>query len=224
MFELLKKELATNSEQRREKITGAINAGDENYLKHYSTDHSLEQYDAGEITEDELKKRAIRRIDQGIKKHLEQDLAKLDAAEAAKAPDYIRVSVSYSRSVNGWNPHAAVWGTDYHTGAAYGGNYDKESAAVADALNQDAGIMRILYELKEAGLAAGKSDRSTTAYTGVDNREVLGYGAGYWVLPDFEGGVGVQSFWNILALAGYHLTEYHGKHDDGYTLERRPEK
>ena len=110
--------------------------------------------------------------------------------------------------------------TGTYYGTASGCGYDKESAAIAEAFNKCDSILKALYQLKENGLRAGKTDASKTACTGVDNRNICGYGSGYSVLPYFEGGVGASCFWSILKDCGYKTSGHHGKHSDFYSVEK----
>ena len=89
--------------------------------------------------------------------------------------------------------------------------YDKESAAIADALNQDAAVMRELYNLAEQALAVN-----------VKYRDFIGYGSGYNVVPYFEGGVGVSCFWAIFEKMGFVVRSAgSGRAFDCWVLERR---
>lgn len=72
-------------------------------------------------------------------------------------------------------------------------------------------------------LIVGLSDESKTACTGVDNRNICGYGSGYGVIPYFEGGVGVGCFWDILKRGGYTTRCNYGKHENYYTVSKESE-
>lgn len=115
-------------------------------------------------------------------------------------------------------------GVGYYNGSASGCGYDKESTAFASAAKGSFALKKILCELKEAALKEGKSDKSKTTYTGIDNREVCGYGAGYEPIPVFEGGVGMNSIISIFRKYGYKVVESHGKRYDSYELELRKEE
>ena len=106
------------------------------------------------------------------------------------------------------------------TGTASGCGYDKESAAVAEALNKCDSVLQLLYTYKENALAAGESDESKTASCGRSNGSIIGYGAGYGAIPYFEGGVGVSCFWSILKKCGFEVRGHHGTHSDFYTIEK----
>lgn len=191
-------------------------------LKANSTETRWKQYQAGTISREKAVELATKRATKEIEKKTAAKLAKLD--RVANAPDltFISVSVDWVRSRTwGYNPHVEVrTNTGTYYGTASGCGYDKESAAIADAFNKCDSILKALYQLKENGLRAGKTDASKTACTGVDNRNICGYGSGYSVLPYFEGGVGASCFWSILKDCGYKTSGHHSKHSDFYSVEK----
>lgn len=191
-------------------------------LKAHSTAHRWAQYTAGEITRKKAVELATKRATKDIKKKTAAKLAKLDRVKNAPDLVFISVSVDWIKSHTwGYNPRVEIrtnTGTFY--GTASGCGYDKESAAIADALNQCDSVLKALYLLKEKGLCSGLSDKSPTACTGVDNRTVCGYGAGYSVLPYFEGGVGASCFWSILKNCGFKTSVHHTKHADFYEITK----
>jgi hypothetical protein len=196
----------------------------DNGLKRYSTARRWEQYQAGEIDRAKACKFAIKRMSKKLEKETSLQLAHLEAVAKAPNVDYITVNVEYRKSYAwGYIPTAEVITSgenDIFTGYASGCGYDKESAAVAEAFNKSLGIMKVLYTLKEKALEAGENDKSETACTGHDNRNIIGYGAGYSVIPYFEGGVGVDCFWSILKKAGFKVSSNYGKHENFYRLNR----
>lgn len=191
-------------------------------LKANSTETRWKQYQAGTISREKAVELATKRATKEIEKKTAAKLAKLD--RVANAPDltFISVSVDWVRSRTwGYNPHVEVrTNTGTYYGTASGCGYNKESAAIADAFNKCDSILKALYQLKENGLRAGKTDASKTACTGVDNRNICGYGSGYSVLPYFEGGVGASCFWSILKDCGYKTSGHHTKHSDFYSVEK----
>lgn len=191
-------------------------------LKANSTETRWKQYQAGTISREKAAELATKRAIKQIKKETAAKLAQL--YRVANAPDlaFVSVSVNWVRSRTwGYNPHVEViTNTGTYTGMASGCGYDKESAAIADAFNKCDSILKALYRLKENGLKAGKTDASGRACTGVDNRNICGYGSGYSVLPYFEGGVGASCFWSILKNCGYKTRGHHTKHSDFYSIEK----
>lgn len=140
------------------------------------------------------------------KKATAERLQKLAEVEAAKMPAVIDISVTWHRSaVWGYNPLAEVFTERRRTyGTASGCGYDKESAAVASALNANPEALKIIYEYVEKG---GK----------------LPYGASIWAgLPSFDGGCGVSCYRSIFEACGYEWrTVGSGKLFNCYTIERR---
>lgn len=184
-------------------------------LKYNLTATRWQHYLKSEITRVKAVELAIKRYDRQKEKEMKKMLFWLD--DVANAPDltFMNVNVKFVRSATwGYNPHATVstnFGTFY--GKASGCGYDKESAAVAQALNQNASVMKVLYSLKEKALEKGISD----------NRTALGCGS-YGVVPYFEGGVGVGCFWKILKQAGFEIHETYGKHERIYNIYKGVEK
>ena len=234
MFEMLKERFVADCESRKENTKFFIQNGyceswaEENKkfsddgIRRYSTERRWQQYTAGEITREKAIeyaiKRSARKYDKKVIKGLDQLL------KVAKAPELTNanISVEYRKSSTwGHCPAVEVCSDNGITsGYASGCGYDKESAAVAQAFNKNYSFLKVLYTLKEEGLKNGVSDYSSTACTNVDNRDIIGYGSGYSVLPYFEGGVGVNCFWNILEKAGYTITSYYGKNNNFYSISR----
>lgn len=135
-------------------------------------------------------------------------LAKLTRAENAEPLENASISVEWKRSAMwGSNPTAVVianYDANHATeGRASGCGYDKESAAIATAVNASPSIMRILYEHAENG---GSFPYSVYTYAG---------------LPYFDGGCGVSCFRNVFAACGYRWEDgAHRKTFDVYTLTR----
>lgn len=195
----------------------------DNGLRRYSTETRWNQYQNGVISREKAVEFAVKRMlknkDNALIKKLDHLLRVADAPELLSAS----ISVEYSKSRTwGACPHAEVQSNNGKTfGYASGCGYDKESAAVAEAFNANDSFLKVLYILKESALAAGKSDVSKTACTGVDNRNIIGYGSGYSVLPYFEGGVGVNCFWHILEKAGYTVSCNYYKHSNYYVISKQ---
>lgn len=191
-------------------------------LKQYSTARRWEQYKAGEITREKAVELATKRALKEIEKDTAAKLARLDRVAAAPDLTFISISVDWVRSRTwGNNPHAeARTNTGTFNGTASGCGYDKESAAIAETLNQCDSVLKVLYTLKENGLRAGLSDKSKTAACGRYNGDICGHGAGYGAIPYFEGGVGVSCFWSILKKCGFSTSCQHGKHSDFYSVSK----
>lgn len=117
----------------------------------------------------------------------------------------IKISVEWKRnSTWGANPTAEVWvyhnGTcDYYTGHASGCGYDKESAAVAEAINKSVAFRHLLL-----------ANYNSLYY---------GFAKGYGSIPRFEGGVGMSCMYRFMKTIGARISESHGKHYDFYDYE-----
>lgn len=196
-------------------------------IRKYSTDYRWEQYQSGKISREKAVEYAVVRTLKKLEKELWTDLERLEAIENAKIPSFMSIKTEWVRSRTwGSNPHTEIYvqGDGVLEGRASGCGYDKESAAFASVAKSSFALKKILCELKEAALKEGKSDKSKTACTGIDNREVCGYGAGYEPIPAFEGGVGMNSIISIFRRYGYNVVESHGKRYDSYELELNKEE
>lgn len=191
-------------------------------LKQYSTDTRWHQFKKGIITREKAVEYATNRVIKQFDKELNNKLNQLERIAAAPDLEYISISIEWKHNKTwGNNPHVIVRSNiGIYTGTASGCGYDKESTAIAQAFNQCDSILKEIYILKEKGLKAGLNDYSSTACTGVNNSNICGYGAGYDVLPYFEGGVGVNSFWSILEKCDFEIHSYHTKKHDYYSIER----
>lgn len=191
-------------------------------IKQYSTARRWEQYRAGDITREKAVDLAERRAVKEIEKSRAGKISSLEAAANAPRVSSASISVEWTKSRTwGANPTAELLNIGYGrtVGHASGCGYDKESAAIAEAMNASPAALRVLYELGEAALERGESPRSASACTGYNWGKCIGYGAGYSVLPYWEGGVGSSCFWDILKKAGYTVRHAgSGKTFDCYTF------
>lgn len=234
-FTLIKKEVTEDATKRTQDTAHYIEFGympswaaehhndSDRGLKQYSTATRWEQYTSGKITREKAVELATRRATNEIAKATAEKLAKLDRIAQAPELSFITICVEWKRSsVWGYNPTAtATTNTEFASGHASGCGYDKESAAIADALNDCDSVLKVLYTYKERQLEAGETDESKTASCGRSNGSIIGYGAGYGAIPYFEGGVGASCFWAILKKCGFITRENHsGKHSNFYSVER----
>lgn len=202
----------------REQVTSDPDRG----LREHSTATRWNQYKAGVITREKAVELAQKRFSRQHEKDVSKKVRHIENVAAAPDLKYICVYVQYKKSSYwGYCPSVEVdTNNGLFTGYASGCGYDKESAAVAEAFNKDLSILKALYTLKENGLVAGLSDYSQSACTGVDNRNICGYGAGYSVLPYFEGGVGVNCFWAILKKCGFETKCRYTKSANFYNVDK----
>ena len=148
----------------------------------------------------------IKKHTRRAKKATAERLQKLKEVEDAELPQVINISVEWHRStVWGYNPTATITAERHRTyGKASGCGYDKESAAVAEALNANPEVMKIIYKY-------------------VDDGGSLPYGASVWAgLPSFAGGCGIGCYRSIFEKCGYEWRQVaSGKLFNCYTIERR---
>lgn len=136
-------------------------------------------------------------------------LDKVAAAEAVELPDGVSISVEWKKSrLWGANPHATVYAAFTVTeDSASGCGYDKESAAIASAFNDNPEVMAIIYTAVEAGVKPGYSVSDSVG------------------LPYFDGGCGVSCFYTVFENCGYQFKRIPGGRSfDCYLIERRAEK
>lgn len=143
----------------------------------------------------------------------------------------IKIIVEWVNSKTwGANPHATaeIWSNDnglnqYEklTGSASGCGYDKQSAAIAQALNQSKETKKAFCEYKEKALKKNKNiDKDNGTGATIDNRGAICYGFGYSPIPYFEGGTGTNCFLEGFKLLGCTVEETHGNTTDAYIIAR----
>jgi hypothetical protein len=126
---------------------------------------------------------------------LARAMAKIEAAAAAPAtfPNPVIIRMDSHKGYMGWQWKASDnYGHETRYTGGYG--YDKHSTALAEILNMHLPILRRLY------LAKAKAVNKA-------NRDALGYGSGYGMIPSFEGGVGSGCHVEILRRLGYVVTD-----------------
>lgn len=154
------------------------------------------------------------------KKHgddLKKEFEKIDRISQAAKLEKIIITVEWKKNRTWGNcPQAEIeCSTEgprrdvFIANRAMGCGYDKESQTVAEGLNMADSVLRELYEFKNKPKnLKGK------------NRDVIGYGSGYGILPQFEGGVGVSCFPKIFEKIGFEMSTMSGKTWDVYTVVR----
>lgn len=150
----------------------------------------------------------VRTTHQNLKR-LKADLAKLGDAIKADDPDDITISVNWNRSRTwGMNPAVVVSaGGETTEGSASGCGYDKESAAVAAAMNKNASVRRLWCSFAEGGF---KFPYSMVC----DNDSPI---------PFMDGGCGMSSVRAVFEALGYDWYEHHGKAFDYYRATKKGE-
>lgn len=179
----------------------------------YLTPAKLRDYKAGKMGTETAKHFAIERRAKEIDKYTDKKLRHLDIIEGNRTPEKIDISVEWKASRTwGKNPTATtttVTGCT-HTimvGHASGCGYDKESAAVAEALNADNSVRKLLADYRESK-EDGKEPRNFTGIIGT--------------IPAIDGGIGMNAVQSILEDCGMKLDyQRHGTNYDFYSFSRK---
>jgi len=163
--------------------------------------------EAGEnLPNEKTLEKIIKKHTRKAKKTTAERLQKLAEVAAAEMPKVINISVEWKRSaVWGFNPSATVAAASIRTyGRASGCGYDKESAAIASALNANPEMLKIIYEYINKG---GE----------------LPYGVSVWAgLPSFTGGCGINCLRSTFETCGYEWRQVGtGKLFNCYTVEKK---
>jgi len=217
----IKAEAANSLKKRIE----AIKAGTpERVMKDNLTAYRWKQYQDGRITFEQAAEIATKRATEKTNKDIERKLARLEAVEQAADLESIEIYVEWKKNRTwGANPTATVYaetsaGYITTTGTASGCGYDKESAAIAEALNKIPGIIKLLCIAKEKALEAGK--QAGNEYNS-SNTDLIAYGAGYGAIPYFKGGVGTGSHIRVFEACGIKCElERHHKNTDFYMFKK----
>ena len=188
------------------------------YYREKLTTIQLKKYHTGELTEKQAKELVKNKIIKEYDERQEKNIKRVNTIkEANENIKNINISINWVKNKTwGYNPHATI--TDdlgnITEGRASGCGYDKESASIAEALNKNNDILKLLYIAKNKKMT----------FKNNNNHDLLGYGSGYGVLPYFEGGVGASSLMNIFRKLGYNVTEHHTNTSDFYTITKRGRK
>ena len=211
---LVKLALQENAENVKKRIEYL--ALHDSTLRNWSTETRWNQYEAGTITKEQAVAYAAKRIAKDAEKRNTKTIAKIEKVAAAPDLQFITINTWFTKS---GSCHAEIsTNTGRYSGVAHGYGYDKQSAAVAECFNADPAILKVLYTLKENGIKAGKKKSAFG-----DNRDIIGYGAGYSEVPYFEGGVGIECFISILKKAGYETRTTYGKNEMFYSVYKTSE-
>ena len=215
MYENLKRAIETHEAETLAKFAHDLEnktAGDilaSCYLMHYATPKTAEALKAAKPDEvptaETLAKMKAKKAREEAK-NTAQRLEALALAESYKLPESVNISVKFTRSRTwGSIPHATITAEQRRTfGTASGCGYDKESAAIASAMNQNPEVMRILYDYAESGEGF---PYSVHTFAG---------------LPSFDGGCGVSCFRSVFESCGYEWRQVgNGKTFNAYTITRK---
>ena len=172
-------------------------------MQRYATATRWKQYTAGKISREQCAEYAIERSNKQHDKSEAAALAKCEAIAAAADIKEITINIVWKRSSTwGYNPTATVTAYTDHTattttGRASGCGYDKRSAATAQAFNAQPALLKLIYILRE------------------QDQKPYGSGA-HSAAPYYEGGVGIECYHKILALAGFEKVSDHGTKTTDY--------
>lgn len=186
-----------------ERVIRNIEEGNMNTINFYITDLRKQQLKDGKITLEKVQQIAVKKATKEIEKQTAKKMEKVKQIDATiESLEDINIIVQTKKTNLGYQ-HKATLATDTlridgkYTG---GWGYDKLSTAISEVLNQYKPLMKLMYKYiddkmwEEGSLA-------------INNHKVLGYGSGYGILPYFEHGVGVSSFYKIFDNLGLKLTQ-----------------
>lgn len=167
----------------------------------------------------ELKAYLIERNTLQVNKRLAEQIERVNTISQAKDVEKITISVDWKKSRTwGNNPQAEII-VDYsdntrevfNSSRVGGCGYDKESTAIAEALNQCNGLLKAFYTQKNRPCNIKRT-----------NGDIFDYGIGGGVLPYFSGGVGVSCYYDNFKSIGFKFeTVTHGKTFDVYQVTKK---
>ena len=174
-------------------------------------------------TKAEQRKKCRAFINREEEKAITSLIAKIKYISAAGDFERLVVTLEWSRSFNA----KASTNKGFNGSSTGGGGYCKGSTALAQALNSDLSLMKLLYSKKNKAIPTQK--QTYYEQNGIEtdseqgfNFSLFGYGSGYGILPYFECGVGISSHQRIiesLCLTFEHITST--KYMDVYIIGRQ---
>ena len=185
----------------------------ESLFRSYLTPRENRQYREGKATMADLLPAVLERVEAKYAREHKGTENRISRACTGPAPETIEVNVQWKRNRTwGMNPHAEVTVrgggvTEYGSGKASGCGYDKESTAVAEALNQCTMFLNVVLTCARKDEAEGK--------------RTYGYyfdASGVFL----DGGVGMNTVEAVLERGGLKLTHrLSGKSYDTYIFDRK---
>lgn len=218
-FTNIRKQLAKALEDNKTKYTFYITNGyfmnwqgeeiSDAGLKSESTETRWNAYKEGKISREKCIEFAVKRKMKALEKDYAKALERLEAIENAPDLDYADITVEWTRSATwGSNPKATVIvnGVRREESPSIGGcGYDKESTAIARAMNCNDTMLK---------LACMAVENDSEPYAISNFAEHLS-------LPNFGEGVGVSSYRSAFESMGYKWENVSsGKHFDVYTIRK----
>ena len=195
--------LRLEGKKELEKVVKNIEAGNINTINFYITELRQQQLKDGKITLEKAQQIAIKKATKEVEK---QTAKKMDQVKNIYATienmEDINIIVQHKKTNLGYQYKATLATEKTRIDGKYTGGwgYDKLSTAIAEVLNQYQPLMKLMYDYIDDKMF---EEGSLT----INNHKVLGYGSGYGILPYFESGVGVSSFYKIFDNLGLKLTE-----------------
>lgn len=184
-------------------------ADDDRLIERFTTELMYKKYRSGELSQEKAYKKAYDKMLKTMYTERDNKLAKLEKYENAQDIERVKISVEWKKSAMwGNNPHVELSAYSCNNcytsvSTASGCGYDKESQAVANALDEIYGIRKLLIENLD--------------YI----KEKKPYGINlYGNIPSFSGGVGVECYRSFFEAIGWKWEEMHGKTYDCYILTR----
>ena len=203
MFINLKNSLMSKNNEEVKRQLENIENENMNTLNFYTTNLRQEQYKEGKISMDKFKACAKTKMLKETKKQLDKGLKELEKIENNhKMFDALYIQVQSKKTNLGYQFKATLSDTTEKIEGSYTGGwgYDKLSSAISEVLNEYLPLKELLYNYKEKYLFENKLLQA-------NNHEIFGYGSGYGILPYFEGGVGVNSYYKIFNTIGLELKQ-----------------
>lgn len=214
MEKLTKQVKKENEKELKRAISNLNKAKKEDFINLWYYSEKLTKRQKEKLTKSEQKEIIKNQIIKDYEKRLVKNLKRINTIKNANNNiELITINVNWVKNPTwGYNPHATIYTNNGDTteGKASGCGYDKESTAIAEALNKNNDILKLLY--------TAKNKKMTLKNT--NNHDLLGYGSGSGVLPYFEGAVGVNSLLTIFRKLGYNIQEHHTNRSDFYTITK----
>ena len=203
MFTNLKNSLVSKNNEEVKRQLENIENENMNTLNFYTTNLRQEQFKEGKISMDKFKACAKTKMLKETKKQLDKELKEVEKIENNhKIFDTLYIQIQCKKTNFGYQYKATLSDTIEKIEGKYTGGwgYDKLSSAISEVLNEYLPLKELLYNYKEKYLFENK-------LTQANNREIFGYGSGYGILPYFESGVGVSSYYKIFNTIGLEFKQ-----------------
>ena len=203
MFINLKNSLVSKNNEEVKRQLENIENENMNTLNFYTTNLRQEQFKEGKISMDKFKACAKTKMLKETKKQLDKELKELEKIENNhKLFDTLYIQIQSKKTSLGYQFKATLSDNIEKIEGKYTGGwgYDKLSSAISEVLNEYLPLKELLYNYKEKYLFENKLIQA-------NNHEIFGYGSGYGILPYFEGGVGVSSYYEIFNTIGLEFKQ-----------------